>query len=68
MCDYEPIVLSANVNLLTGSIQLLLYLLTEKICLWETDQAISSFLPDNKFLRFLKLTVKSYDTPLSVER
>ena len=68
MCEYEPVVLSAIIILLTVNILLLLYLLTEEICLWETDQASSNFLPDNKFLRFPKPTVKSYETPLSIER
>ena len=68
MCDYKPIVIYAMIFLLTVIILLLLHLLSEKICLWETDQANSSSLPDNKFRRFLKPTVKSYETPLSVER
>ena len=68
MCEYESIVLSAIIILLTVIILLLLYLLTKKICLWETDQANSSSLPDDEILRFLKPTVKSNETPLSVVR
>ena len=68
ICEYEPIVLSAIIFLLTVNILLLLYLLAEKICLRETDQVNSSSLPDNKFLRIFKPTVNSYDTPLSVEQ
>ena len=68
MCEYEPLVLSAMIILLTGFILLPLYLLTERICLRETDQAYSSSSPDNKFLRFPKPKVKSYETPLSVEQ
>ena len=67
MLEYEPIVLSAIIILLTVIIPLLLYLLTEKIYPWETDQANSSSLPDNKFPQFLEPTAKSYETPLSVE-
>ena len=68
MCEYEPVVLFVIIILLTVIILLLFYLWTVKICLWETDQANSSSLPDNKFLWFLKPTVKSYETPFSVER
>ena len=68
MCEYEQIVSSAINILLTVIVLLLLNLLTEKICLRETDQANSSSLPDNKFLRLLKQAVKSYETPLSVEQ
>ena len=68
MCEYEAIVSSAINLLLTVIILLLLNLLTEKICLRETDQANSSSLPDKNFLRFLKQAVKSYETPLSVEQ
>ena len=68
MSKYETIVISAVIILLTVINLLLLYLLTEKICLSGTDQANSSSLPDNKFLRFLKPGVKSYETPFSVER
>ena len=32
MCEYEPLILSAIINLLAGIILLLLYLLTVKIC------------------------------------
>ena len=68
MCEHKPIVLSAIIIFLTVTVLLLSYLLTEKICLWETDQANSSSLPDNKFLRFLRATVKRCETPFSVER
>ena len=37
MCEHESIFLSAVKILLTVIILLLLYLLTLKICLWETD-------------------------------
>ena len=65
MCESEPAILSAIIVLLTIFILLLLYLLTEKICLSESN---SSFLSDNNFYQLCKLTVKSYETPLSVER
>ena len=68
MCESKPAILSAIILLLTIITLLPVYLLTEKTCLWETDQAISSSLPDKKVLRFFKRTVKSYETPFSVER
>ena len=45
MCETEPVILSAVFVLLTVVILLLVYLLTEKICLWENN---SSSLPDTK--------------------
>ena len=57
MCEYERIVYSAIIILLTVITLLLVYLLTEKVCLWETDQVNSSSLSENKFLRFRKATV-----------
>ena len=53
ICEYIPVVLSAIIILLTVIFVLLLHLLTEKICLWETDQANSSSLPANKFIDFV---------------
>ena len=49
MCGSEPAILSAVIVFLTVIILLLLYLLTEKICLWEIN---SNALPDTKFLQF----------------
>ena len=49
MCESEPAILSAAIVLLTVITLLLVYLLTEKICLWEIN---SSSLPDTKFLQF----------------
>ena len=65
MCESEPVILSAVIVLLTVVILLLVYLLTEKVCLREIN---SSSLPDTNFLQLTLLTVKSYETPLSVER
>ena len=45
MCESEPTILSA-VIVLTIIILLLVYLLTEKICLWESN---SQSLPDTNF-------------------
>ena len=45
MCESEPAFLSAVIVLLTINILLLVYLLTEKICLLENN---SSSLPDTK--------------------
>ena len=49
MCESEPTIFSAVIVLLTIIILLLVYLLTEKICLWESN---SQSLPDTKFLQF----------------
>ena len=50
MCEYKLIVLFALNILLAVIILSLFYFLTVKNCLLETDQAISSSLPDKKFL------------------
>ena len=50
MCESEPAILSAVIVFLTVIILLLVYVLTEKICLWEIN---SSSLPDTKFLQFM---------------
>ena len=44
MCEPEPVILSAVIVLLAIIIILLVYLLAEKICLWEIN---SNSLPDN---------------------
>ena len=67
MCVYKLIVLFAIFILLTVITLLVLYILTEEICLWEPDQTKSSCLPDKKILRYLKPTVKSYKPSLSTE-
>ena len=53
MCEYEPVTLSLINILLAVIILLLLCFLTEKICLWKTDEVNSNSLPDNKFLWFI---------------
>ena len=68
MCEHDPVVLSAIIFLLTVTTLFLLFLLTVKILLWETNQANSSSSPDNEILRFLKPTVTSYETLFSIER
>ena len=67
MYEHESIVLSAIIILLTVIILLLLYLLTGKICLWELTKIIQAFARQNNSSISHK-TVKSYETPLSVER
>ena len=66
MCESEPVVLSFVIILLTIIILLLLYLLSQKICLWGLTKLIQVFSKQNDS-SVLK-TVKSYETPLSVER
>ena len=50
MCESEPAISSAVIVLLTVINLLLVYLLTEKIYLWEIK---SGSLPDTKFLQFM---------------
>ena len=61
MCESQRAILSAIFVLLTVIILILVYLLTEKICLWEIN---SSSLPDTKFLQFTSVK-ELRDTPLS---
>ena len=66
MCESEPVILSLVIILLTIIILLLLYLLSQKICLWELTKLIQVFSRQNN--SSIPKTVKSYKTPLSVER
>ena len=66
MCESEPVVLSLVNTLLTIIILLLLYLLSQKICLWGLTKLIQVFSKQND--SSISKTVKSYETPLSDER
>ena len=67
MCESEPVMLSAIIILSAIIVLLLLYLLTVKIYLWELTELIQVFARQNNSSILYK-TVKSYETPLSVER
>ena len=47
MCESEPVILSLVIVLLTIIIQLSLYLLSQKICLWELPKLIQVFTRQN---------------------
>ena len=67
MCEAEPVILSAIINLLTIIILLFLYLLSLKNCLWEMTKLMQVF-ARQKNSSILSETVKTYETPLSVQR
>ena len=66
MCESEPVILSLGIILLTIIILLLLYLQSQKICLWGLTKLIQVFSKQNG--SSISKTVKSYKTPLSFER
>ena len=66
ICESKPLILSVVIVLLTIVILLLLYFLSQKFCLWELIKLIQVFARQNDSSILYK-TVKSYETPLSVE-